>query len=169
MKKVFQEIFDARTGDCLSAALASLLEIPLESVPKFNLLAGDPYKGLKSAREWLATEYRLSLVDIQMEDLEKPGFTGFDLRLIGAVPGTLCIAGGASANVEGANHAVVGQIDSRGLNFEILHDPNPLGKGIVGRPSHLYFLIPLDYRIFKKVKDEGKRSRSTPRPRRCRS
>jgi hypothetical protein len=36
MKKVYQTIISGTNGDCMRAAVASLLEIPLESVPDFK-------------------------------------------------------------------------------------------------------------------------------------
>lgn len=141
MKPVFQENIDAGTGDCFSACLASILELPLDAVPKFRRDNPVPNDMMADARRWLAENFGLSIVTIQME---KELRTGEDIRLIGAHPGTPCIAGGVSPNVEGVCHAVVGEIDEHGMNFRLTHDPNPSGKGIVGRPLHLYFLVSLN-------------------------
>lgn len=141
MKPVYQQIVEKGTGDCFSACLASLLEIPLEDVPKFRRDNPVPNDMMSDARKWLKESFGLSIVTIQME---KELRTGEDLRLIGGTAGTPCIAGGMSPNFEGVCHAVVGEIDEHGMNFRMTHDPNPSGKGIVGRPIHLYFLLPLN-------------------------
>lgn len=40
MIKVYQTIFDRRKGNCMQAAVASILELPLEDVPHFILQKG---------------------------------------------------------------------------------------------------------------------------------
>lgn len=149
MKPVFQTTVDPEKGDCFSAALASLLELPIEAIPRFAEIHGK-YNMMDAARPWLAEHHGLSIVTIQME---QELTTGDDIRLIGAVPGTPCIAGGRSATFEGELHAVVGEIDEEGMNFRMTHDPNPAGRGIVGRPLFLYFLVPLDYTLTGKALD----------------
>lgn len=141
MKPVYQNLIHPGEGNCFSACLASLLEIPLELVPNFRKENPIPNDMMKAAREWLAENFGLSIVTIQMEKELK---TGEDLRLIGATPGTPVLAGGKSPNFEGVQHCVVGEIDKHGMNFVMTHDPNPSGKGLDGRPMHLYFLVPLD-------------------------
>ena len=141
MKPVFQEIIDEGTGDCFSACLASILELPIGEVPKFRRDHGREM--MKAARKWCAENFGLSIITIQMEDLDDEELEGKDIRLIGAVEKTPCIAGGKSPNLENCSHAVVGELDRHGMNFDITHDPNPSGKGIVGRPTHLYFLVPM--------------------------
>lgn len=140
MKPVFQENVDAGTGDCFSACLATLLEIPLSRVPKFRAENPAPKDMMAAAREWLNDNYGLSIVTIKME---KELNSYDDIRLVGAVGGTPCLAGGVSPNIEGAMHCVVGEVDRHGMNFVMTHDPNPSGKGIVGRPVNLYFLVPM--------------------------
>lgn len=145
-----QEIFTAGEGDCFSACIASLLELPLSAVPKFRKLHPPPACMVTPARKWLEVETGLSLVTIQMAREVR---TGEDLRLIGAAPGTPCMAGGVSPNVADTFHCVVGEIDEQGMNFRMTHDPHPSQKGIVGPPRHLYFLVPLG------VKNWAKRAR----------
>ena len=149
MKPVFQQLIDAGHGDCFSACLASLLEIPLEAVPKFRRDNPAPNDMMKEARKWLAENFGLSIVTIQME---KELRTGADLRIIGATPGTPLLAGGQSPNVEGCQHCVVGEIDEHGMNFRMTHDPNPSGKGILGRPMHLYLLVPMNLAVGREKK-----------------
>ncbi len=145
MKPVMQEIVDAGKGDCFSACLASLLETPMSTVPKFRRDNPAPTDMMPAAREWLAANFGLSMVTLQMED-RAGDFIGSDIRIIGAMPETPCIAGGDSPNIEGVLHAVVGTVDGMG-NFTMTHDPNPSGKGIVGFPKHIYLFVPLDSHI----------------------
>ena len=140
MRPVFQEIIDSGKGDCFSACLASLLELPLEQVPKFRRDNPEPGEMMKAARFWLAENFALSIVTIQMEPEEIE--SGADIRIIGANPNTPCIAGGASPNLDNCQHAVVGFLNEAD-EFQMTHDPNPSSKGIIGRPKHLYFLVAL--------------------------
>jgi hypothetical protein len=141
MKPVMQEIIEKGSGDCFSACLASLLEVPLEDVPKFRRDNPFPNDMMGAAREWVKDRFGLSLVTIQMED-RAGDFIGTDIRIIGALKGTPCMAGGTSPNFEGVNHCVVGEIDGLG-NFTMTHDPSPHQKGIEGFPKHIYLLVPL--------------------------
>jgi hypothetical protein len=132
------------TGNCLAACIACLLEIPIEKVPDLSpspdkcpdpKLAG----GIQAmrARTWLQEHFGLTLLTVQ---------TG---NYIGVGKNTPCIAGGTSANTEGCKHAVVGIINGKG-NFEMLHDPNPNGKGLVGEPDALYFLVPMELSLWAR-------------------
>ncbi len=141
MKPVMQEIIDKGIGDCFSACLASLLEIELDRVPKFARDNPKPKDMMPDVRKWLSENFDISLVTIQMENREAD-FIGTDIRIIGAMPGTPCIAGGKSPNYKDTLHAVCGTIDGIG-NFTMTHDPNPSGKGIVGYPQHIYLLVPM--------------------------
>jgi hypothetical protein len=141
MKPVYQRIIDAGKGDCFAACLASILELPLESVPNFRALETPEADMNKLAREWLKENYNLSLVCIYNG---KEIISGEDFRVIGGLVGTPCIGTVISPNFENAQHAVVGQIDKHGMNFELLHDPNPNGKEIKTRPLFLQFLVPMN-------------------------
>lgn len=132
MRPVYQEITTADEGDCLSACLATLLEIELSEVPKFRRDHG-PREMMAAARAWLVENYCLSLVRV---DLKRLAFES-----LGVAPGQLCIAGGRSPEPGGLYHAVTGRIGADG--FELLHDPHPAGRGIDGDPMALYFLVPL--------------------------
>lgn len=143
MIKVYQEIIAQGSGDCFSACLASILELPISSVPKFARDHGARMNIV--AREWLHEHFNLSLVSIRLEDRDHV-YQGKDLRLVGGVCGTPCILTYPSPNIPGSFHAVVGQIDEHGLNFQIIHDPNPKGAEIRGYPVVAEFLVPMVYR-----------------------
>lgn len=50
MKPVFQTVLDRQKGNCLSAAIASILEIDISEVPNFEVLNGD---FISRVNEWL--------------------------------------------------------------------------------------------------------------------
>lgn len=133
MIPITQEIITGDAGDCLSACLASLLELPLDAVPKFRRDHG-PSGMMPAARAWLADMSGLSLICISLKNISIEG--------LGAAPGLMCIAGGRSPEPGGLYHAVVGRIDAD--RFEMLHDPHPGARGIEGDPLALYFLVPVD-------------------------
>lgn len=133
MIPVKQEITTGDAGDCLSACLATLLELEIGEVPKFRRDHG-PEGMMPAARTWLAENYGFSLLRVCLKTTRSD-------RLESA-PGQLCIAGGRSPVAGGLYHAVVGRIGDDG--FELLHDPHPEGLGILGEPLALYFLVPVD-------------------------
>jgi hypothetical protein len=135
MKPVTQEITTGGEGDCLSACLASLLELEGREVPKFLRDHGGTGM-LPAARSWLVENFGLSLICFYIEKVP--------IKWLGAAPGQLCIAVGRSAVPGGLYHAVVGRLTDEGSAFEIIHDPHPLRLGITGRPRALYFLVPVD-------------------------
>lgn len=140
MTPVLQEIIDPGKGDCFSACIATLFDLPLAEVPKFRRDNPYPSDMMDAARAWVAEKFGLSLITIQNADFNDPDFTGRDMRFVGGRPETPCIAGGKSPNFEGVSHAVVGTIDGLG-NFTMTHDPNPSGKGIIGQPTHIYLFV----------------------------
>jgi hypothetical protein len=133
MKPVTQEITSGGNGDCLTACLASLLEIEAGDVPKFRRDHG-PEGMMPAPRRWLKENFGLSLIYIDLKRLR--------LEKLGMAPGQLCIAVVEGVGPGGPPHAVVGQIT--GNRFEQLHDPHPGGRGILGDPIAVYFLMPID-------------------------
>lgn len=97
-------------GNCLSACIASVLEMPLEQVPNFNHAAEDWAEALLA---WCA-DRKLNL-DFSTE--------------FPAPAGRHVILGGTSPRRQGrAGHAVVA------LDGVVVHDPHPDRTGIVGEP-----------------------------------
>ena len=99
-------------GDCMSAAVASLLELPLEKVPYF--------KGM-GQREWF-----IGL----LEFLEKEGYEFHGTRYPNTPSLKECpnvdgyvIASVPSGTFEGVYHSVIVDMD-----FRVIHDPNPNKK-----------------------------------------
>jgi hypothetical protein len=94
-------------GNCLSACVASILELPVEAVPHF-IEKSDPYEGIWAERldDWLA---------------------GFGLRAL-VLPISIVIAPPVGfyvlcgRSVKGHEHAAVAK------NGYVVHDPYPNGK-----------------------------------------
>jgi hypothetical protein len=107
-------------GDCHRAAVASLLELPLEKVPHF----GD---GGPDAEEFTARERRflssLGLWPVYFAYKDTP-LEAIQRYMKLANPGVYYLLGGTSRL--GTPHTVVG------LDDEIVHDPSRVNSGIVG-------------------------------------
>lgn len=103
--------FNEPCGNCLQAALASILELPLDQVPHFcDVNAhGLGYDWYAEMNAWLEQRFGLMVVYIH-ESEWKP--TGFHL-LSGTSP-------------RGSQHETVG------YNGELAHDPHPIGGGVSG-------------------------------------
>lgn len=123
MKPVFQEIIDQGTGDCFSACLASLLELPIGEVPKFNrdaVQSGSthPILDAETAKMvWLAAR-GISLLRLPEDDVR-------DWR---SLPGQYCILSMPSQRFPGGQHAVIGQyqsVNEHEVRLVVVHDPNP--------------------------------------------
>lgn len=130
MKPIHQTIFGDRTGNCFATCLASLLEVPLES------LTIDP-----SEEHWLETT---------QEALKPHGLFYLEVRLdvavqypMYAMKERLCVLTGKSPRGE-FWHSVVGKIGHNDADntvvYELVHDPHPTGHGIEGNPKAVGFL-----------------------------
>lgn len=139
MKPVQQTIIDKDKGNCLSACLASLLELPLEEVPNFVWHFKNNFGD--AVQLWLRAR-GFAWLRIRMPKEIK---TGDDIRFH-ALPEVLCLATGKSPRGD-YFHSVVGRITG-GHNFELVHDPHPSGKGLDGMPTCVEFLIPVDPTAF---------------------
>lgn len=145
MTPVDQINFQRNTGDCFSACLATLLDIPLSEVPNFraaeqaSMDSKEVY--IKSmdhmARVWLG-ERGLSLVGISFnneKDLHSH-YWGYNI---------LCILSGQSPrkNEDGSTkrHCVVGC--TKGYEIEVIHDPHPDRTGVTNEQHYyVYFIVP---------------------------
>ena len=105
-------------GDCLAAAVASVFEIPLASVP--DLRGGDWWATLVP---WL---HAYSWAAVYMPDLPYD-FTGY------------CV--GLGDGPRGRPHAVVWR---GGPDGGIAHDPHPSRGGLIAWPHGYVLFVPLD-------------------------
>jgi len=118
---VFQTVFETGQGNCMSAALASLLDLNINEVPNFRV-ADIPWQSLQ---EWLST---FNLFALQ-----------FDITPLMPLPDTYCILSGISVKDVNKTHAVVGVV--RTNEIEIIHDPDPAGCGFEMTPRKIMFLV----------------------------
>lgn len=120
-------------GDCHRAALASILELPIDDVPHFMDGLG-PYEGEEFARretEFLASRGLNRIIVAVGPDVDLQSC----LDHIGTWnPGIYYLLGGESKS--GCGHTVVC------LNTRIVHDPSPKETGIVGpmQPDGCYWV-----------------------------
>lgn len=120
MKPVDQDKFGSPGGNCFSACVASLFEIPLEEVPYF----------MDSPNWW----------DSFLEWLETRGWTALSLPLVDSSmvpPGLHILSGQSPRFTRRSLHAVVAK------GRKIVHDPHPDRAGIVTREDAVV-LVPLD-------------------------
>jgi hypothetical protein len=147
MRPVFQTVFDDFKGDCMSACIASVLEIPLAMVPNFRELQEQPGGKCMAmeADKWLREKYHKRFISIEMYHPKGGERTDICLcnRLFHANQEEFVILSGESPrkNADGTTkyHAVVGKADCWG--FEIVHDPHPEGGGIVGQPYGVKWIV----------------------------
>jgi len=126
MKPIMQTKFN-EDGNCWQAAVASLLEIPLEAVPDFSNKANPNRQTdwFTHFSHWLFDEFSM-FVWIYNPEREIPAFH----ILAGESP-------------RGFSHAVVARKD------EIIHDPHPEGGGLV-KLEERYLFFPLSPRVHQQ-------------------
>lgn len=136
MIPIDQTLFGPVVGNCYSACLASLLEVPLKEVPNFAFdLKDDP--GVDSwhraTTSWAKTRGFLLLTIAATDPGNDPiasGEYGRDFYHI--------IGGKARRGDKLVNHAVVGK------GGKVAHDPNPEYRNGLEVVEDFTFLIPLD-------------------------
>lgn len=126
MKPVRQTLFGNKVGNCYPAALASVLEVPLETVP--NFCEGDDPYWTERCQEWLSQHFGLTLLRYYAKE-GRPAQAVYD-----AAVGTWCMLSGPSPRGN-FDHTVVGQVqkapDDPKLpgapirHVAFVHDPHP--------------------------------------------
>jgi hypothetical protein len=96
-------------SNCLSACLASMLDLPLGVVPQFTL--ADSKKQLAQAQRWLA-RIGYTLLEVPVRKNGRGGWKGMAIE-------TPCIVGVQSDN--GYGHALLGTVGPLGV--KIIFDP----------------------------------------------
>lgn len=132
MKPVYQNTIDQGTGDCTAACIASILEVPLESIPNFNLPNGSHY--WINVCKW-CKENNYSFINfwflknwVELEDLP------YQFQWAG-LNNAHCIISIPSQKYKDGWHHVVAKMNYETENFksgtvtcEIVHDPNKGNK-----------------------------------------
>lgn len=131
MKPVLQTTFGIGTGNCFSACIASLLEVPIEEVP-FFMGEDDPMQacdawlarfGFYLLRRWMPQPLPTKELFEAIDELDGQGW-----------PRGFYILAGLNA---GGPHTVVAQ------DTKIVHDPNPAHGELVVIECAM-MLVPLD-------------------------
>ena len=121
MIPVDQTKFGKPDGDCFAACIASVLEVPLESLPNLNGYSEDDW-WLKT-QEWVEENSDYSYIEVSITGLKEAA------PIFG---NSYWIATGKSPR-GGCNHAVVFCRD------KMVHDPYPDRAGLLGEPTSAGF------------------------------
>jgi len=127
MKKVYQTDYSNSTGDCFRACLASILELPINSVPNFWKQTQEPIELWKLNNEWIYQNHNCKIILIEINEDQK-----FFINNL------LCIAIVKSPLDKQYDHAVV-------WRNEIIHDPNIYNPIITEKPITFALLVPATY------------------------
>lgn len=120
--KVYQTL-TGEEGDCWPACLASLLAVPLESIPNFCTVYGKRW--FEESCLWLAKNHNMGILEVaSVSDLQVDG-------------NALVIGVGESTRAR--FHAVIFCINKNGSS--LAHDPYEKGLGII-EIKYLYILTP---------------------------
>jgi hypothetical protein len=123
LKPVDQRIIDPKIGDCMTACIASLLELPYEDVPHFT---GIEAKGGRWFHAMLGFLRRKGYQFMGTYSTnEPPLILGQELAERCPGVGGLYMAGGPSPRLN-CSHAVL--IDAWG---KVVHDPHPSRLGVL--------------------------------------
>ena len=115
-------------GDCHRAAIASILEKPLDDVPHFGDGGPDGEEFARREADYLRAQGIVPIRVIYTDDLP------LVLAAVGKMnPGVCYLLGGQSRT--GVDHTVVG------LNDAIAHDPSINESGIIGPCADGYYWI----------------------------
>lgn len=138
MKPVTQTLFGdegelgtGQRGNCMQAAVASMLELPLNEVPHF---ADDPGEWWTNMQEWFREMLGCVLISVKAENIQS---VAPYMR-----PGVFCFISGISPR--GLDHSIVGQLRQVGLNqWEILavHDPHPSQSGLTEIMEYRFLVV----------------------------
>jgi hypothetical protein len=130
VRRLRQTIFGDGKGNCFATCLASLLEVPVESVPNFH--ADYPSTWWTETQKWL---YARGFVAIEVF-LRSDGH-----KVVDWAPAVSCILTGKSPRGDFL-HCVVGRTDPDNGGFAMVHDPHPDDTFIDGKPTRVLFLVP---------------------------
>ena len=139
MKKVYQTIISIENGNCMQAALASLLELPLNKVPHF-IETGDK-KGTNpnyEMQKFLKNKgYSYCVWDIKHngKKIHSMKFTREIMKVDGGINGFF-FASVHSQTFKDVGHAVV--VD---MKLNVVHDPNPNGLSLKLKPKDIQNII----------------------------
>lgn len=140
MTPVFQTIISDKQGNCMQAAIASLLDLPLESVPHFVSFGHKWFESFWKFIEEAGYEYHGAIRnprdfgswgEDRMGKIAEtsPGLDGLYYGVVYSP--TFADFNNFRAGKSVTSHAVI--IDAK---CNIIHDPNPNNAGITEYPGH---------------------------------
>ena len=137
MKPVYQTVFGKHNGNCMSACIASILELELDDVPNFCAMHTVEAPMWKHCAEWLA-ERGLALIHYNVKPEYYTMKAGQEVYVIGRVKSQIN---------PGGEHAVVVRLfkgdSDRWVTTEIVHDPNKKNKPYEPKElNEFMFLVP---------------------------
>lgn len=136
MKPIMQTILstpeEPGIGNCFSACLASLLEIPLEAVPYFAVLGKDWFRPF----EQLLLDNKCAYWGQHWPKGEKFMVSG-TRRPFPGVDGYYIVGGASKRSFVTQGHAVIFK------DGEMVHDPHPEGTGLA-KPEDIYMIVRKD-------------------------
>jgi hypothetical protein len=149
-----QTVTDDGVGNCFATCLACILDLPAESVPNFKAIQeSDPNACMVDLADgWLREHHGKRIITIELYDPADGPNKGRPLttqpvlnRLCHRNRDELVILSGVSPRqrADGGTkyHCVVARPSVWG--FEIVHDPHPDGRGIVGLPYGVKWIVPV--------------------------
>lgn len=109
-------------GNCFQACLASVFEIPIESVPEFTEMSDLEWR--KQFQDWCIKKFDVMPIDLLVENKKSFGWVPLGYHLIN----------GPSPRGNNFWHSVVG------YNGNMIFDPHPSKEGLVSEESWTVFV-----------------------------
>jgi hypothetical protein len=124
-------VFQTTPTNCLSACVASILDLPLDSVPEWWTISGDAW--LRAIAQW-ASERGLGICYFNLRDRKE----------YPVLANHYVIVGGDTPRSKEYFHAVVALAKWEGgtTRLEFIHDPCRDGDFIT-EPDHCLFFVPI--------------------------
>jgi len=135
MKRVYQTKFGNIEGNCMSACLASMLELNIEDTLEFETMKTDDGSWWVEMREWLYTKGYSPL-----EIIWPPGKSKNDIHIF-PNEGQICWAIGKSPRGNYLHAVLVEWYEN---DWIVCHDPHPSGVGLAGSIELIGMLVPLN-------------------------
>jgi hypothetical protein len=130
-------VFQEHANDCLPAALASLLELPLGCVPNYSTRARDLHDQLAKHKRWLRG-IGWTLVEVFLKKTKR-GRVSAPWRDVPVPLWCIVIARVGERKGTDGLHALVGKLE--GSELDIVHDPSPR-SWFNPDPIAVAFLVP---------------------------
>ena len=142
MRKVYQTIIDKDKGNCMQAAVASLMDLDLDRVPDFISFGENWYKVWDDF--WNDMGYTNALIQIH-KGRHDTKLLKRVAKFDGGINGYFYAVVPSQTYLD-KTHAVV--VDS---DLNIVHDPNPNGKALLLKPEDVISILTMTEFIIGKT------------------